>query len=241
MLTGRVWLLLRLLSLSLSSESHRTHSSVNLKTIYCLTFTRLSLTPSSIPLALQLHNSSSHFLNLLLALIVSPLHLPLHTTSPNLLRHSQCALHLLLLPLRSSRTGLCDIGLSPALLPQHHLRRHRQRRHLRPGGGVARFGAAPPEEAERPAAQRRKRELASPPPPPAAAAVPSGHLGPGPRPSRRCGPLPGLPNRSGTVPLDSSGTAAAVWNPVSLRTLHGLTSILLTSCSGCQVKEIISL
>ena len=223
---------------------------MNLKTIYCLTFTRLSLTPFSIPLALQLHNSSSHFLSLLLTLIVSLFIFPSILSSPyyslfffppNLLHHSQFALHLLLLPLRSSRTGLCDTGLSPALLPQHHLRRHRQRRHLRPGGGVARFGAPPPEEAERPAAQRRKRELASPPPPPAAAAVPSSHLGPGPCPSRRCGPLPGLPNRNRTVPLDSSGTAAAVWNPVSLRTLHGFTSILLTSCSGCQVKEIRSL
>lgn len=209
------------------------------------------LTASSIPPALQLHHSSSSFLNHLFAQIVSlsiliPLFTSLNTThppfSPNLLHHSSI-LNLLFPspPYRSSGAGLCDTGLPSALLPQHHLRRHRQRRHLRPGGGAAGLGAPSPEEAERPAAQRRERELAPPPSPPAAAAVPSGHPGPGPRPPRRSRSLPWFPHRSGPLQLNSSGAAAVVWDPVSLWTLHGLTSIILTSCSGCQVKGIMSL
>lgn len=164
------------------------------------------------------HHSCSHFGKLL--------------NHPSLISSSS-------LPHRSSGAGLCDSGLSPALLPQHHVRRHWQRRHLRPGGGVARPGASSPEEAKRPAAQRRKGELV--PPPPAPAAVPSGHFGAGPRPSRGSRPLPRLPDRSGPVQLNSSGTTSAVWDPLSLRTVHGLTSIILTSCSGCQVNRIMIL
>lgn len=154
--------------------------------------------------------------------------------------HSQFTLDFHPLSRRSPRPGLCDSGLPPALLPQHHLRRHRQRCHLRPGGGLA--GVSPPssEEAKRPAAPRCKRELASPPPPSAPAAVPSGHIGPRPHTSRRFRSLPRLPHRSRPVQLHSSSAAAAVWDSVSLRTVHGLTSFILTSCSGCQVKGIMT-
>lgn len=142
--------------------------------------------------------------------------------------------HLLLC--RSTRAGLCDAGLPPALLPQHHLRRHRRRCHLRPGGGAAGSGCPPPEEAQCPAAQRRQRESA--PPPPAPAAVPPGHTGPGTRPRRRSGSLPRLrPPCSGPVPLQSPGPAAAVRHPVPLGALCGLSAVILTSCSGLQVRE----
>lgn len=199
----------------------------------------------------QIHNSPSFFDNfqllvaffflLLISIPFSPfcLQLPCQNPSclsPSLLHHPSP----ITLPLlhRSSRTGFCDSGLPPTLLPQHHLRSHWQRRHLRPGGGATCPGAPSPEEAECPAAPRSEGELSAPPSPSATSAVTSGHLGPGPRPPRRSG----LPHCSWAVPLHSSGSAAAVGDSLSLGTfLHGLTSIILSGCSGCEVRGIISL
>lgn len=74
---------------------------------------------------------------------------------------------------RISRSGFCDVGLPVALLPQHHLRRHRQRHYLRPGGGAVGPGAAPPEETECVIAPQRKPPSLSP----ATAALPAGDRG----------------------------------------------------------------
>lgn len=157
-------------------------------------------------------------------------HLPLYVTSDSsaLCFLSSC---------RSSGAGLCHAGLPPALLPQHHLRRHRQRRHFCPGGGAASPGAPPPEETERPATQRGERELASSPSQPAAAAVSASHLGPGPPPPR--GPCGWLRRCGG--PVSPKHTAVTVWCPLPLRTLHRLSAVVLTGCSGCQVKRIMML
>lgn len=77
-------------------------------------------------------------------------------------------------PRTRQRAGVCDLGEPARVLPQHHLRHHRQLRHLRAGGGPAGAGPAPPAEAQQPHVAAR---------PPAAApraALPPG--GPGPPP-----------------------------------------------------------
>lgn len=214
---------------------------MNLNTIYCLIFIAVFFTPFSIPPTLQLHNYSASY------------SVKLFTSSPSFLPpfpsvclfsdllHHPSSVYSVSHSCRSSWPGLCDSGLPPALLPKYHLRRHRQRGHLRPGGGIVSSGAPSPEEAKRPVAQKCKRDLTSPPPSSAPAAVTSGHLGPGPCPSWKSRSISKFPHHCRPVQLNTSGSAAAVWDPVSVRTTHGLTSIIFTSCSGCQVKRIIQI
>lgn len=147
-----------------------------------------------------------------------------------------CFLNLSLLIHRSSwpgLSGLCDAGLSPALLPQHHLRRHRQRGHIRPSGGTAGAGSSPPEETQHSVAKKCPRELTAPP---ASPAVPFGHPGPEQHASRRSGSLSWAGQCSRPLQLHTSGTTAAVWNHVPLHAFTGLASVILRSCSGCQVR-----
>ena len=77
-------------------------------------------------------------------------------------------------PRTRQRAGVCDLGEPARVLPQHHLRHHRQLRHFRAGGGPAGAGPAPPAEAQQP------HDAAGAPAAAPCAAVPPG--GPGPPP-----------------------------------------------------------
>lgn len=119
--------------------------------------------------------------------------LPLHGFLPStalFLPHIHPHLTLSLFPCRSARAGLCDVGLPSAVLPQHHLRGHRECHHLRVGCRVAGLGASSSEEEECSASHWCKGSL---PPPTTVAAVPLGHLRSRPHASRWTGFLSWLP------------------------------------------------
>lgn len=68
------------------------------------------------------------------------------------------------MPCRISRSGFCNAGLPVALLPQHHLRCHRQCYHLCLGGGAIGSGATSSKEEECAIAPQRKPPTPSPAP-----------------------------------------------------------------------------
>lgn len=128
-------------------------------------------------------------------------------------------------PCRVSRSGLCDIGLPVALLPQHHLCRHRQCHHLRPGGGTVGSGTASPEEEERVIAPQRK----SPTPSPATAALSAGD-------SRQGTCLTSIFFSISTLQLSTQPPAAHQLT-LSPRSPAGVATLILTGSAGRQVGQ----